>query len=176
MSEHLSDTAILKRRAAALARPFAHVTGRAGENAVLVTQVGKARYAARLEALCAVVPLPQLTRIPRAPAFLAGLAPLHGRILTIVDLGVLMGEAELTLPRFGLIVEVGGEPFGIGVPALVGLEPDRSTPGTAVPAAVPEPARHLIDAVSPDGVCRLNLPRLVEMLTSSKSKGAPPHE
>ena len=167
---------ILKKRAAALARSVRGTAGLAAGNEVLVAQVGKARYAARLEALSRVVPLARLTRIPRAPPFVAGLTPVHGRLLTIVDLGALMGAPGLPAPRFGLILELGGEPFGLGVPALVGLEPDRSTAGTAIPAGVPEPVRHLIDAVSADGVCRLNIPRLLEQLTSLESNGALRHD
>ena len=176
MSQLLSDIALLKRRAAALARPLSDSTFRAGGQELLVTLVGQARYAARLEALAAVVPLARLTRLPQAPRFIAGLTPLHGRIVTIVDLGALMGEVALPPIRFALILEINGEPFGLGVPALIGLEPDRSTPGAAIPAGVPEPARHLIEAVSPDGVCRLNLPRLVETLTSAETQGAPKNE
>ena len=171
MSARLDDATLLKRRAAALARPVADPSRHSGE-VVLVTLVGKARYSARLEALSGVVALPWLTRIPHAPAFVAGLAPLHGRILTIVDLGALLGETDPGPLRFGLILELAGEPFGIGVPALVGLEPDRGTPGAAIPAGIAEPVRHLIEAVSPDGVCRLNLPRLIETLTSIGVQGS----
>ena len=172
MSERLSDTALLKRRSAALARPLAEGTRLEGGQELLVTQVGQARYAARLEALSAVVLLPRLTRLPLAPRYIAGLAPVHGRILTIVDLGALMGEGALPALRFGLILEHNGEPFGLGVPGLIGLEPDRSTAGAAIPAFVPEPARQLIEAVSAHGVCRLNLSRLVETLTSAEIQGS----
>lgn len=170
MSGLFLDIALLKRRAAALARPLSDRTLGTGGQELLVTLVGQARYAARLEALMTVVPLPRLTRLPQAPYFVAGLAPLHGRIVTIVDLGALMGEVALPPLRFALILELNGEPFGLGVPTLVGLDLDRSTPGAAIPAGVPEPARQLIEAVSPDGVCRLNLPRLVETLTSAESR------
>lgn len=176
MSERLVGTALLKWRAAALARPVSVAAQQTGGHELLVTQVGRARYAARLGALSAVVLLPRLTRLPQAPAFVAGLAPLHGRILTIVDLGTLLGEVALPPPRFGLMLELNGEPFGLGVPGLIGLEPDHSTPGAAIPAGVPEPARQLIDAVSPDGVCRLNLTRLLESFTSSQPNGAPPND
>ncbi len=169
-----TELSLLKRRAAALARPEQGTHRWAGGEEVLVAQAGQARYAARLEALSSVVPLTRLTRIPQAPPFVAGLAPLHGRILTIVDLAALMGEAERRPLRFALILEVASEPFGLGVPALVGLAPDRAERNAPVPAAVSEPARHLIDAVSPDGVCRLDLPRLIETLISAGFQGSTP--
>lgn len=172
MSARQADLAVLKRRAAALARPTVAVSTWTGSREVLVTLVGKARYAVRLDALSAVVTLPRLTRLPQAPAWVAGLAPLHGRILTIVDLGTLLGETGAATPRFALVLEHNAEPFGLGVPALVGLEPDRAHPGAAVPGGVGEPARHLIEAVSPEGVCRLNLLRLVETLNSQKPQGS----
>lgn len=169
-----SESALLKRRAATLARRVQ--TGAAQhQGEVLVVVVGKARYAVRLESLVSVVALERLTRLPQAPAWVAGLSPLHGRIITVVDLGVVLGQQSVPPPKLGLIVDVGGEHFALGVPSLEGLDVDLGFEPPQDPAAVPEAARALIDGVSASGVSRLAMPRLVEHLFSHASHGATHH-
>lgn len=166
-----TELALLKRRAALLARRLESGATRHRDE-VLVVVTGAARYAVRLESLSGVVALERLSRLPQAPAWVAGLSPLHGRIVTVVDLGVLLGHPGVGAPTLGLTVDVGGEVFALGVPALEGLDVDQGFGALVDPSSVPEAARPFIDGVSEKGVCRLHLPRLVEHLLAEASPGA----
>lgn len=159
------ERALFRRRAATLARPLVDTARLAAQGELLVTRVGAARYAVRLRELAAVSPLARIARIPQAPDWVAGLAHEHGQILTVVDLGALTGERAAGPLRFGLLVEVGGEPFALGVPELEGMERDWSASLDALPPGVPERARPFIDAISPTGICRLSIPRLLTELS-----------
>lgn len=168
------DRLLFKRRAAALARPLLD-KAILSQGELLVTRLGAARYAVRLGELSAVSPLRRVARIPQAPGWVAGLTHDHGHVLTVVDLGALTGEASTGPLRFGLLVEVGGEPFALGVPELEGLEKDWSTGSDLLPPGVPERARHMIDSISPAGVCRLSISRLlVEIVRLTSSPRTPP--
>jgi hypothetical protein len=165
-----SELALLKRRTALLARRLEAGATRHRDE-VLVVVVGAARYAVRLESLSGVVALERTSRLPQAPSWIAGLSPLHGRIVTVVDLGVLLGHQGVPAPKLGLIVDVGGEVFALGVPALEGLDVDQGFGALSDPSSVPDAARPFIDGVSAHGVSRLHLPRLVEHLLAESTPG-----
>lgn len=166
------ERALLRRRASVLARPLVdRALGQEGE--LLVARLGAARYAVRLRELAAVTRLSRIARIPQAPNWVAGLAHEHGDVFTVVDLGALTGEKSSGPLRFGLLVEVGGEPFALGVPELEGMERDWSGGLDPLPPGVPEKARHFIETISPTGTCRLNLSRLlVELARITTSPGS----
>ena len=75
--------------------------------------------AARIDRVLPV--LPAVTRVPHAPKWLAGIANVTGRIVTIVDLRRLLGEEEgPNPPAARRVVVVTGGPF------LFGLIVDRA--------------------------------------------------
>jgi purine-binding chemotaxis protein CheW len=41
-----------------------------------------------------VAPMPGLTPVPHAPAAIRGIAPLHGQVLPVIDLGVWLGGGD----------------------------------------------------------------------------------
>jgi purine-binding chemotaxis protein CheW len=61
-----------------------------GSEAVVV-RLGTGRFAANLDAVAEVGRLPSVTRIPGAPAWLAGVANWRGRLLPVLDLRSLLG-------------------------------------------------------------------------------------
>jgi purine-binding chemotaxis protein CheW len=82
--------AIFAERAEALSRvPSAEASGSAHE--ALVFHLGEECYAFSSEQVLEVRPLPHLTRLPSAPAFVAGLVNVRGRIVPILDLRPLFG-------------------------------------------------------------------------------------
>jgi purine-binding chemotaxis protein CheW len=166
MSLTPAEEALLRERAKALATPArAAVASQAGDE-LLVVSVGQARYALPLARLAGVVTLPRLTPLPGAPPFIAGLAHVQGRTLTVVSLGVLLGHPPQPT-RLGALVDVGGESFALGVAAVEGVRSMWSAGEDAVPAGVGPGARRVIQAVGPGGVCLVDLNRLIEdMLTS----------
>ena len=71
---------------AAVVPTAAHVGGEA-----VVVRLGAGRFAADLDAVAEVGRLPAVTRVPGAPAWLAGVANWRGRLLPVLDLRTLLG-------------------------------------------------------------------------------------
>lgn len=165
MNKPISEEALLRDRAKAIATPArAPVATRAGDE-LLVVLAGQARYALPLARLAGVATLPRLTPLPGAPPFVAGLAHVQGRTLTVVSLGVLLGHPAQPA-RLGVLVDVGGETFAFGVAGVEGVRPAWPAGEDAVPEGVAAEARRLIEAVGPGGVCRVDLDRLIDTLTN----------
>ena len=57
----------------------------------VVVRLGAGRFAADLDAVAEVGRLPAVTRVPGAPAWLAGVANWRGRLLPVLDLRTLLG-------------------------------------------------------------------------------------
>jgi chemotaxis-related protein WspB len=59
---------------------------------ILTFTVGTNRYAVEVARVIELVPRVELRSIPHAPAFLAGLLDYRGRVVPVVDLGLLLGS------------------------------------------------------------------------------------
>jgi purine-binding chemotaxis protein CheW len=88
--EGARQDAIFAERAEALARVPDADASREGYEA-LVFRLGEERYAFGSEQVLEVRPLSHLTRLPSAPAFVAGLVNVRGRIVPVLDLRPLFG-------------------------------------------------------------------------------------
>ncbi|MGX7703406.1 chemotaxis protein CheW [Methylobacterium sp. Gmos1] len=120
-----------------------------GERVLLVALGGDgtrvALPAARVRALA---PVPALTRVPGAPAFLAGLAETRGATLPVLDLTRLRAPSSApAAPGRMVVAEVDG-PVGLLVAGIVGL------------------------AADPGGAAILDLPGLVASLLPRRAGGA----
>lgn len=62
-----------------------------------------------------------LQRVPMAPAFIGGVVPYRGEVLTTVDFRALLGMGEHTEASCVLVLEDGGERFGLVVDAVGGV-------------------------------------------------------
>jgi purine-binding chemotaxis protein CheW len=91
-AEGARQDAIFAQRADALARVPEPEASRDAHEAV-VFRLGDERYAFSSEQVLEVRALPVLTRLPSAPAFVAGLVNVRGRIVPVVDLRPLFGLA-----------------------------------------------------------------------------------
>jgi purine-binding chemotaxis protein CheW len=152
---------ILRERARELARAQRTAAG-AAHGEALVVRVGRARYGIPLAGLAGVVGLDALTPLPGAPPFVAGLAHVYGHVTTIVDLGVVLGEAPEP-PAAALLVEVRAGTFGLGVSAyesVVGV----SDLGPAPPGLSETAARHVEGVLGTAGIALLRLSVVVENL------------
>lgn len=67
-----------------------------------------------------VASLKLLTRLPGAPTWCAGLLNLRGRVLTVVDLGLLRGAEGTDGPV--VVVEEAGRRFGLRVSRVLGVQ------------------------------------------------------
>jgi purine-binding chemotaxis protein CheW len=96
----------------------------------VIFRVEKERYSLPLSAVKeVVVPPERFTRVPRAPAAVAGVMNLRGRVVTVVELRQLLGRVVL--------LERGRKDLGLLVTDVDGIEAvERVTtaPGKAIPA------------------------------------------
>ncbi|MGH6958590.1 MAG: chemotaxis protein CheW, partial [Caulobacteraceae bacterium] len=90
------------------------------ESALLAFRIGDRRFAVDASRVAEVARRPPVTRVPHAPPSLAGVAALRGRVLPVVTLGALLDVRSEEGGR--LIVLGGGEPIGLAVDEVIGLE------------------------------------------------------
>ncbi|MFZ5853046.1 MAG: chemotaxis protein CheW [Chloroflexota bacterium] len=98
-------TAILERRARALARPMTRV--RQGQGESLVTFTRGARYALPVTSIREVRPHVPPHPLPKAPSFVAGLVASRGGVVPAVDLAALFGTSATGDPAALIIVADG---------------------------------------------------------------------
>lgn len=63
----------------------------AGADEVMLVRLGGSSYALPVASVREIVRLPQVTRVPGLPAFVAGLANVRGRVLAVLDLRTMLG-------------------------------------------------------------------------------------
>ncbi len=164
-----ADATLLQRRAEALARPLA---ARVEEGApAVVVSASDSRFAVRLGLLSGIVRLGELVHLPGAPAWVAGLAVVRGRVRWVVDLGAALGLPSGQGP-LALLVE---QPTGVVAFRVDEIETVRAIDaGELVPApAQLRPATsQFIAGVTADGVAFLDLGVLAASLTSSNRSPA----
>lgn len=83
----------------------------------LVARVGEVRVAWGMDAVREIVPARALTRLPGAPAWVAGLLNLRGTVLTVVDLATRLGLPAGATPSV-IVVEREGRALGVRVEAV----------------------------------------------------------
>lgn len=134
-----------------------------GPSGGVVLRLGAARYVVALEDVAEVVPLAPLTRVPNAPAWLAGVANWRGRVLPVVDLRLLLEAPAPPLPtsaRFVVLTPAGGGAIpavGVLAEAVPGvhdgaLAPLEPLPPTVAGSAAALLCGQLLDAHGPLGV------------------------
>jgi purine-binding chemotaxis protein CheW len=95
-----------------------------GRFLIIGLDAGETRVALPAERVRALAPVPALTRVPGAPASLAGLTGRRGAALPVLDLARLLAPASGPAIPGRLVVAEAGEPVGLLVPRVLGLAPD----------------------------------------------------
>ncbi len=113
---------------------------------IVVCDADGRRVALPAERVQALAPVPALTRVPGAPAALAGLTERRGAALPVLDLARLLGAG--TTPPGRMVLAEAGEPVGLLVARIVGL------------------------AAEPGGAAILDLPSLVAGLLPRRAGSA----
>jgi len=124
----------------------------------VAVRLGGGRYGIELSAIAEVVGVPPLTRVPGAPAWLAGVANWRGRVLPALDLRPLLAAGTEPGASARLVVlAVDGVEAGLLVDAVVGLiTASEATPAPAPVTASPAAADLVVGVVDgPDGVVAL---------------------
>ena len=91
----------------------------------VIFRVQKERYALPLGAVREVVVQPGMaSRVPRAPACVRGIINLRGRVVTVVELGGLLGLQEGEAPSTKVVLlDRGRRDLGLLVTDVEGIEP-----------------------------------------------------
>jgi purine-binding chemotaxis protein CheW len=104
----------------------------------VIFRVEKERYGLPLSSVReVVVPPGRFTRVPRAPPAISGVMNLRGRVVTVVELRLLLGLPEgLTPPSRVLLLDRGRRDLGFLVTDVDGIEAlervSAAAPGKAV--------------------------------------------
>lgn len=82
----------------------------------LIARVAGERFAVPAARIQSVIELGEVVPAPRAPAWIAGMATLRSRSLTVVDSMLALDlEAKACAQRLALVVEIGGCPYALAV-------------------------------------------------------------
>jgi purine-binding chemotaxis protein CheW len=86
---------------------------------LLIARVAGERFALPAAAIQSVIELEQIVPVPRAPEFVAGLATLRSRTLTVIDTARSIGvRSDSPSPRFALVTERNGCGYALAVDAV----------------------------------------------------------
>lgn len=136
----------------------------AGELQLVGFRVGQQSYALPIEAVREIVRPPEITAVPQAPEYVAGVMNLRGRILPVVDLRKRFSAPADSSPKNRVLVAVGEG-------KLVGLLVDSASEVLKVLPEAIEPSPKLFGDSSNEryvtGVARY-MGRLVILLDANK--------
>jgi chemotaxis signal transduction protein len=89
------------------------------ERSFIRFEMGGERYCVPLESVTKIERVPPIVPVPRTPPFVRGIASLRGEIVTVIDLGaVIGGEPATTIPHGLLVLADGARRVGILSDAL----------------------------------------------------------
>ncbi|HEX5408266.1 MAG TPA: chemotaxis protein CheW [Gemmatimonadaceae bacterium] len=102
-------------------------------------------YGVALDAVREIMPYRQPTRLPGAPACIAGLLNVHGSVVTVVDLGLRLHDAVAAHPAGSLmLVEHGTSLVGVAVDEVLDICREAELSADAAP-----PLLDIHDVLSP---------------------------
>lgn len=102
------------------------------------------RFAVQLSQVRTVVMPRPLSRVPRAPAPMLGIMNLRGRVVSVVDLGMLLGHPSGKAHGKVLLIDRGRTELGLAVGEVTGIAPLEAR------LRAPEGAPRFVTAVAQD--------------------------
>ncbi len=141
---------------------------------IITFEAGAGWYGLDARDVREVAQLRAVRSVPRAPSLVAGLAEVHGRIITLLDLERMVGGGSdcSTGPGFGVVLALPFDHLGILVRSGVGVAtPDEAGPGETEDRGALLRARVLIGDRLLNLLC---LPVLVARLEESIRQGFRP--
>src|ERR1700679_3688049 len=106
---------IMAERALKLSRPVQEFGNTGDQAEMLIFELGNERYALETVYVMEVFPLTDLTPVPGAPLFVAGVTHYRGEVLAIMDLRRLFGMEVRGMTDLSRIVVIGGEKAKCGI-------------------------------------------------------------
>lgn len=159
---------VLRARARALTERRVHAEPEVDGAERLVVDAGGIRAALDLAGIERISALGELTPLPGAPAVVAGLAFLEGRVLPVADLSRLLGGQSEHL-RTVVITGSGEGTLALGVDAYLGVRRIADDAFEAPPTPLQEPAARYASTMTRDGILLLDLESIRRDLLSGAS-------
>jgi chemotaxis signal transduction protein len=97
----------------------------------VLCQIGGSTYAVDLLSIREIIPIRGSTRLPKSPAYVAGLMNVRGIIVTVIDLSLRLGGPGVGSDASVVLVEYGQKLVGIAVDEVtevLRLRPDEIDP------------------------------------------------
>jgi purine-binding chemotaxis protein CheW len=112
----------------------------------VVLRLGGSRYAVDMSDVAEVAALPRVTRVPRTPAWLLGVANWRGRLLPVLDLRPLFATPTVPLPSSARLVVVSRNDLLVGVvaEAVPGVHDADLAAAAPAPPTLPPDAAALV--------------------------------
>lgn len=158
-------TAILERRARALARPMTRAGEGPGES--LVTFTRGARYALPVAAIREVRPYASPQPLPGAPSFVVGLVTARGGVVPAVDLGTFFGAPAASDPQSLIIIADGTVEVALLADTTETVADVPRGPLRRLPAGTPPLAREYGAGLAPGAGVVLDATRLLHGIVSA---------
>ena len=132
----------------------------------IVLTLGDSEFAVPLGAIQEVERVPAIVGVPVAPVWISGIANLRGTILTIADLGALLGLQPWVLgPEARILVVRSAEPVAVAVDGVRGMRRISPSPLIGFEESLPDRlARYITGVHRGDGglIYALDLLRLLD--------------
>ncbi len=117
----------------------------------VLLRLGSSRYAVAMSDVAEVAAVPAVTRVPRSPAWLCGVANWRGRMLPVLDLRTLLGTPVRPLASSARLVVLAREEQMVGIvaEAVPGVHDGALTdPAPAPPTVGPETGLLVLGQIS----------------------------
>lgn len=142
-------------------------------NQVVVFRVGKESFGAKIERVREIIRYPSITKIPRAPEFLAGITNLRGEVLPIIDARVILGLSggEISESTRVLVVDARGSQIGIIVDSVNGVISLEDTIIEPPPSAIESEidTKYVKNIIKKEDTSTLIMELDIDLLTSFKA-------
>ncbi len=157
------EIAVLQARAQRAAQQEQDPDQAQTHNALRLTLNGE-RYAVPIDALQSVYPRLNVTRVPGAPAYVSGIANVRGRILPVLDLGLLLSAGAAPADDSDGIIVAGHADMTVAfrVQAIGDVLPYREAELEPLSSEADAPnGRAYLRALLPDGTALLDIAALL---------------
>ncbi len=159
-----NDEAILEVRARLIAGKKLTKKGHEGDDLTLVEfTLSPERYAVEERFVSEVLLLKALTPLPGVPAFVVGITNNRGRIVSILNLKILLGIQTKGITELNRIILLKNNKmeFGILTDSVLGIRTIHSGSLTTSPANIQGIAAEFIKGISADGLILLDCERIL---------------
>ena len=111
------------------------------ESLLLIFKLDKDNFGIRGEEVREVVDVSEVTPVPRAPSFIAGIINVRGKIITILDLALLLGLPPFPVDRNSKILSLEHKSVDVGI-LIKPLEKAKRLSSDFLKASLKPPAKN----------------------------------